>query len=499
MSKVLDIWPGEDEEKDILRCLLRLALGQEDEIKNIKEVQISCCDHGLTSFTESMVSDIVQTFRHISLKGIVWDRLVVSGLADQDEPHFQSLLSQICKLELFREISLNQDYYGRRGEVTERTARDVSDAMKNNTKLEKLSIQVAVLSPIVASVLCEGLKTENQNLTELQFFEFGFDEVSSDQPSAADAVSHLVTGLQNNKTLKRFSFSGCIVSDCESSRIITALEGHPTLEHFEFEPRFITFLETPDPLITRQSKKKITESLRGVLSLQTCKVCSLKVTGKVVDFNLLLEGLEQNKSLKRLSLIDCDLDDGDLLKLLINLWKIQNLTHLDLSRNVISKFPFLDPSVFVSVRRIRLRSLNLEYNPIMKEGKENNNQSALLRLLMNAPQLGHVADPRTTETSDLITPLIRHYLDWNRCGRILPTDHETALPLSMWPLVFARANTILQEDRIQRPEGDSPDRRPNVIYQLFHGFLFLHLGVLSNSHFFNCDTSEPQEKRQKLI
>jgi hypothetical protein len=147
----------------------------------------------------------------------------------------------------------------------------------------------------------------------------------------------------------------------------------------------------------------------------------------------------------------------------------------------------------------------------MKEGKENN-QSALLRLLMNAPQLAYVADPYTTEESDLFTPLIRHYLDWNRCGRVMTTDHENkALPLSIWPLVFARANKILQEDRnkclqdwrwaqLDRREArDIPDRSPDVIYQLFHGFLSQHFGVLSNSHFGNFDVSEPQEKRQKRI
>jgi hypothetical protein len=141
----------------------------------------------------------------------------------------------------------------------------------------------------------------------------------------------------------------------------------------------------------------------------------------------------------------------------------------------------------------------------MREGNEEE-QSALLQLLMRGPQLGYIARPLTTETSPLATPLIRHYLDWNRCGRVLTTDHENALPPSMWPLVFARANTILQEDKNQLNQlgevCDSPDSRPSTIYQLFRGFLSLHLPALSmgiGSHVDNHDAAEPEEKRQKCL
>jgi hypothetical protein len=316
-----------------------------------------------------------------------------------------------------------------------------------------------------------------------------FDQASSDQPSGADAVSHLATGLQNNKTLKRFSFVSWIMSDRDRSRIITALKGHPTLEHLGFD-------------ILSAESKKTPESLICLLSLQTCKVWSLHLTGEVIDLGLFLERLDRNKSLKRLSLSNCYLDDDDLLNLLRIVCKIENVTHIDLSNNEISKVPVLDASIFVK----KLRCLDLGDNPIIEESDEED-QSALLRLLMSAPQLGYVASPSTTQHFDLFTPLIKHYLDWNRCGRILATDHENkVLPLSMWPLVFARANEILQKDRdlLQelRVPLDSPDPRPNTIYQLFHGFFSLHPRVLSTgieSHDENNDAAEPEEKRQRLL
>jgi hypothetical protein len=154
-------------------------------------------------------------------------------------------LSQICKLELFRKIEFKwYDFEGESGEgteLTERTAKDLSGAMKKNTKLETLSIQCTAISPLVSSVLCEGLTTENQNLTELLFRNVEFGAASSDQPSApADAVSHLATGLQNNKTLKRLSVNRCsFVPNRGGSWFIKALEealeGHPTLEHLNLK------------------------------------------------------------------------------------------------------------------------------------------------------------------------------------------------------------------------------------------------------------------------
>jgi hypothetical protein len=318
--------------------------------------------------------------------------------------------------------------------------------MQNNIKLEKLAIEDSNISPIVSSVLCEGLTTENQNLTELSFLRVDFCEASSDQPFAADAVSHLLSGLQNNKTLKRFSLNGCsFVSDCGDSRIIKALEGHPTLEHLKFS-----------------------------------------------EFSIWRYNSQHNYTRESLSAI------------LRNLWKIPNLTHLDLSGNDISKFPDLDASVFEKYRQSRLRSLDLCGNPIMGVSNEED-RSSLLQLVMNAPQLGSIANPYSTETSKLVTPLIRHYLDWNRFGRVRTTDHEKALPLSVWPLVFAIANEILLEERNQLDQtgiSDTADRRPNVIYQLFHGFLSLHFGVLSmgiESQLDNHDAAELKDKRQRLL
>jgi hypothetical protein len=481
-----------DDDQDILRRLLKLY--QEDEIEKISEVRIDQSEayHNNCRFTENVVSDIVRTFRHISSKGITWDVLCVYGYKRENHL-FQSLLSQICKVDLFRAIEF---YPEDEFVMTEQTVRVIVDAMKNNSKLEKVSIEDFHFSGTSSSLLCEGLKARSQTLKELTFLNASFEEPSLEQPSAADAASYLVSGLQNSKALRRFGFLSTSTLDSECARILKALEGHPTLEYLNLSTHVYG---VSDSMLTGGYVETM-KCLADLLSLPTCKVRSLELRlpvrhrEKDTPCPLFWEGLEQNKTLERLVLIYCSLNHHDLSSILRNLWKFQNLTHLDLSANIISKFPVLDASVFVNMRQSRLRLLDLHYNPAVTDIDRivtDEERTSLLQLVMSAPKLGIISIPSLPEMSPLFTPQIRHYLDWNRCGRRLTSGNEKALPLSVWPTVFARANGILKEDR-----------RPNVLYRLFHDFLSLHSGVLSTgnqSHVDNRIGAEPREKRQRLL
>jgi hypothetical protein len=122
MRKFLRIAPAEEDKKRILRRLLRLALvqifGYVDE------------DNEQVPFTENLVWDIVQ----IASKGIVWDGLYLDK-CDQEDPQFQALLSTILKLDLFQDIVFDEfdEFDDERGILTEGTARNFRDAMKNST------------------------------------------------------------------------------------------------------------------------------------------------------------------------------------------------------------------------------------------------------------------------------------------------------------------------------------------------------------------------------
>jgi hypothetical protein len=62
---------------------------------------------------------------------------------------------------------------------------------------------------------------------------------------------------------------------------------------------------------------------------------------------------------------------------------------------------------------------------------------------------------------------IQHFKDLNRCGRIL-LARDGAIPLSVWPIVLARANTLLVLDSTELVI-DSKERAPNAIFHLLQG------------------------------
>jgi hypothetical protein len=57
---------------------------------------------------------------------------------------------------------------------------------------------------------------------------------------------------------------------------------------------------------------------------------------------------------------------------------------------------------------------------------------------------------------------IQHFKDLNRCGRILLLARDGAIPLSVWSIVLARANTVLGHYR-------SAERTHNAIFHLLQG------------------------------
>jgi hypothetical protein len=115
-------------------------------------------DNEQVPFTENMVSDIIWKLCHISFKGIVWDRPHVKS-CDQDDPHFQSLLSQIVSLNNCSGNSITNNP----------NSKGLQLCNENNTKLASLSIQHTLLSPNRFTSVVWGIKDREDN--QLFFFD----------------------------------------------------------------------------------------------------------------------------------------------------------------------------------------------------------------------------------------------------------------------------------------------------------------------------------------
>jgi hypothetical protein len=128
------------------------------------------------------------------------------------------------------------------------------------------------------------------------------------------------------------------------------------------------------------------------------------------------------------------------------------LEKLDLSDNEITH------SGFVSLTQIIPKSLKALYisgNDFAKEEVACHTRT----LFEEHPQLCHDGFAWNYSKSP-IHKKIQHIKDLNRCGRILLAHAGGTIPLSVWPIVLARANTLL---------SFSKERTPNAIFHLLQG------------------------------
>lgn len=101
------------------------------------------------------------------------------------------------------------------------------------------------------------------------------------------------------------------------------------------------------------------------------------------------------------------------------------------------------------------------------------NQASVDTVVALVQRMKHLKSFGHRSTCHSSSPLLQHYLDVNSCGRLLleGTQCITPIPISVWPIVLARANTVGQCWN----GGDS--RRANIIYYLLHGPALAARGV----------------------
>jgi hypothetical protein len=168
---------------------------------------------------------------------------------------------------------------------------------------------------------------------------------------------------------------------------------------------------------------------------------------------MLAQALEGNSFLTKVNLSSNYLADEDIDHL-GRILATCRLEKLDLSDNIITLSGFV--CLTQNVPKC-LKSFHLAENDFSKEEAA----CHILALFQEHPQLWH--DGFDWEDSE--SPMhqkIQHFKDLNRCGRILLLARDGAIPLSVWPIVLARANTLLKGFR-------SKERTPDAIFPLLQG------------------------------
>jgi hypothetical protein len=343
------------------------------------------------------------------------------------------ILHAASSLDMFDEISLKAN-----SEISQHGFWSISSAMKFNKCLTKLSLCNMEMTRQQATTLGAGLITSNSQ---------HFEELRMDGVTFADgAITELASGLKQNSSLCILSVDGCYIGDVELAVLVGAVDSHPSLEELS--------------LRGDECQKHTLAALGKVLASRSCWLETLDLSDQNYDngglgglLGILAQSLQWNESLTRLELGKNVLVDKDMdhLGQILATCKLQEL---DLSENKITHSGFV---------RLTQNTPNSLKSFDFSENQFDEEEAAChsLTLFEEHPQLWEDGF-NWTDSKSPIHRNIQHFKDLNRCGRVLLLARDGAIPLSVWPIVLARANIVLSGVYKKK-------RTHNAIFHLLQG------------------------------
>jgi hypothetical protein len=382
-----------------------------------------------------VVRAVIDLFHRAFQKGLQLKCLDIDGCTGRVD----EILHVASALHMFDKISLvaGPDSY----ELSNHGFWSISAAMK--FKLTKLHLESIEMTKQQAATLGTGLITSSSpHFKKLKMSDMTFED---------GAITELASGLKQNSSLCILSVAYCNLGDAELAVLIDAVESHPLLKKLS--------------LYWNGGQEHALVALGKVLASRSCRIEELDFSdqgthdsdhdGLTGRLGILAQGLRWNDSLTRLDLSSCKLLDEDIddLEQILATCKLEEL---NLSDNEITH------SGIVSLTQNIPKSLKALYFAMNGFGRE---EAAChtLTLLEEHPQLWYDGfDWNDSKWNDSKLPIhkkIQHFKDLNRCGRIL-LARSGAIPLAVWPIVLARANTLLSFPK---------ERTPNAIFHLLQG------------------------------
>ena len=253
----------------------------------------------------------------------------------------------------------------------------------------------------------------------------------SDSRILNDGPQELELALQQNQSMKWMSLSECNLQDEPLTCILRGLRVHPSMEHLDisFNKCALDGEAIPQLGLILES----TQTLNS-LNMGFCAFGSGRQVNLSHIFRCLSNPSEAPESLKVLQLGGNNLHDDSMNDIVTMLMRNNHLEHLDLSSN-----RFTDQAILLLAENLAgmkaVRVLELEENEFSKEGvrhlRNNIESNGFIEAIEIDEELSNTPEGRRLN--------LHLDLNWGR-QRIL--SEEKSVPLSLWPLILARANNF---------------------------------------------------------
>lgn len=298
------------------------------------------------------------------------------------------------------------------------------------------------ICPTVTTLIANGLR-ENQTIESLDFQWSSFE---------AGSILELCKGLRTNQGLKRLDLSSCDLEDSEIADIVNALWCHPSLDSLI--------------LAFNNCGKEGNYQLSRLLQSPFCGLHRLDLSfqqrhrGVKLDCQLLVDALESNNSLHSFNLTCNRLDDEDAERIAHVLAHNSTLHDLFLARNNFTDEGIKHLATALSRTTTGLKKLSLWGNKMTETGAE----ALLTAMSMNTDVHTLSLFQQFKTVSDKID-FLGHF---NRVGRRLLHRQPNEVPISLWPLLLERANTVALSAPKDSVYIDEASCRAEIIYSSLH-------------------------------
>jgi hypothetical protein len=254
----------------------------------------------------------------------------------------------------------------------------------------------------------------------------------------------LAQAFQENKSFEMLDLGDCQLNDDNTCRLVDALSRQPKLKK----------LDLSNNSLSDQTLRALNNLLsQGQSPLQSL---DLSLQRHSLNISLLAPALtQQSTGLKQLHLSNCGLADEETFPILDALTQNQQLENLDVSNNRQLSDRFL---VYLGER---LPKMQLKFLNIRKLKPPNGSPAAMVALQDGVRQNTTLQLLRLLFWRELRPARwIQIYINLNRGGR---RALEEKIPLSLWPLVFERAQNRIYYCPLLKQFNASED----AIFHLF--------------------------------